>query len=69
MIEVLKSLGVEGKALLITDGVNQNVVRASGNIPGVSTTIATSLNTYDVLVHGKLIATKDAISRIQEVYA
>ena len=69
MVEILKTLGVEGKALLVTDGVNDNVVRAAGNIQGVKTTIATSLNTYDVIAHDKLVATRDAINRIEEVYA
>ncbi len=69
MIEILKSLGVEGKALVVTNGVNDNVVRATGNIPGVDTVISASLNTYDILSHGKLLATKDAISHIEEVYA
>ncbi len=69
MIAILKSLGIEGKALLVTDGVNENVVRSAGNIPGVSTTIVTSLNTYDILVHSSLVATRDAITRIEEVYA
>jgi large subunit ribosomal protein L4 len=69
MLAILKVLGVEGKALIVTDGVNDNVVRSTGNIPGVKTTIATSLNTYDVLVHGTLVVTRDAVSRIEEVYA
>lgn len=69
MVAILKGLGVEGKALIVTDGVNDNVVRSAGNIPGVKTTIATSLNTYDVLVHGTLVVTRDAVSRIEEVYA
>jgi large subunit ribosomal protein L4 len=69
MVAVLKALGIEGKALVVTDGVNQNAVRATGNIPGVDTVIASSLNTYDILSHDKFVATKDAIAKIEEVYA
>jgi large subunit ribosomal protein L4 len=69
MVAVLKSLGVEGKALVVTDGVNENAVRATGNIPGVDTVLAASLNTYDILSHDKFVVTKDAVSRIEEVYA
>jgi len=69
MLAILKSLGIEGKALVVTDGVNENAVRSTGNIPGVDTVIATSLNTYDILSHEKFIVTKEAISRIEEVYA
>ena len=69
MLEILKALGVEGKALVVTDGVNSNALRATGNIPGVDTVLAASLNTYDILSHDKLVATKDAITKIEEVYA
>ncbi len=69
MVAVLKSLGVEGKALVVTENVNENAVRATGNIPGVDTVLAASLNTYDVLVHDKFVVTKEAISKIEEVYA
>jgi large subunit ribosomal protein L4 len=69
MVAILKALGVDSKALIVTDGVNDNVVRSAGNIPGVKTTIATSINTYDVLAHDKLVVTRDAAKRIEEVYA
>ena len=69
MLAILKSLGVEGKALVVTDGVNEKAVRATGNIKGVDTVLASSLNTYDILSHDKFVTTKDAISRIEEVYA
>ena len=69
MTAVLKALGIEGKALIVTDGVNDNAVRATGNIQGVDTVLAASLNTYDVLNHDKFVATKDAIAKIEEVYA
>ncbi len=69
MITILKALGIDGKALFVTDGVNENAVRSSGNIAGIDATIVNSLNTYDILAHGKLVATQKAISRIEEVYA
>lgn len=69
MVAILKAIGIEGKTLLVTDGVNDNAVRAAGNIPGIDTTIVTALNTYDILAHGNLVATRAAISRIEEVYA
>lgn len=69
MVAILKALGVDSKALIVTDGVNENVVRSAGNIPGVKTTIVTSINTYDVLAHDKLVVTREAAKRIEEVYA
>jgi large subunit ribosomal protein L4 len=69
MIAALKALGVEGKALVVTDGVNENAVRATGNIPGIQTALASSLNTYDILNHDKFVVTKEAVTKIEEVYA
>ena len=65
----LKSVGVEGKALVITKDVNENVVKSARNIPGVTTTIATILSTYMVLNARKLVVGKAALEKIEEVYA
>ena len=65
----LKSVGVEGKALVITKDVNENVVKSARNIPGITTTIATILSTYMVLNSRKLVVDKAALEKIEEVYA
>lgn len=69
MIAVLKALNVEGKALIVTSDVNTDVVRATGNIPKVMTTISTSMNVYDIMNHDALIMTRSAVEAIQEVFA
>ncbi|MBS7402137.1 MAG: 50S ribosomal protein L4 [Oscillospiraceae bacterium] len=65
----LGSIEVEGKALVITENVNENVVKSARNIPGVKTTIATILSPYDILNAGKLVVDKAALAKIEEVYA
>lgn len=57
------------KALIVINGKDENVERASRNLPGVQTARADSLNAYDILKYDKFIVTKDAIAVIEEVYA
>ena len=56
-------------ALVVTAGKDDNVVRSAANIPGIETSMAENLNVYDVLKYSKFIVTKDAVSKIEEVYA
>ena len=65
----LEKIEVNGKALVITNGKDENVYKSARNIPGVSTTVATILSTYDVLNAGKLVIDKSALQKIEEVYA
>ncbi len=65
----LGKIEVTGKALVITNEVNANIVKSARNIPGVSTTIATILSPYDILNAGKLVVDKAALEKIEEVYA
>ena len=67
--EMLKNLKVESKALIVTNEKNDNVVKSAKNIKGVTTTFMGSLNVYDILNSDVLVVTKDAVSKIEEVYA
>ena len=69
MVEVLKSFSVEKKALFITADEVEAVEKSARNIPGVKAITALGLNVHDILNHGKLIVTKDAVARIEEVFA
>ncbi|MBE7042404.1 MAG: 50S ribosomal protein L4 [Ruminococcaceae bacterium] len=69
IVSMLDALKVEGKALIITCDKDDNVVLSARNIPTAATTFATALNTYDVLNSDKVIVSKDAIAKIEEVYA
>ncbi len=65
----LAAVGVSGKALVVTPEVRQAVVKSARNIPGIQTTIATILSTYDILNAKTFVVDKAALSKIEEVYA
>ena len=65
----LQKLGVEGKALVITENVDEKVVKSARNIEGVTTTTATILSPYQILTSGKLVVDKAALAKIEEVFA
>ena len=65
----LSKLGVEGKALVVTENVDEVIVKSARNIAGVSTTIASILSPYMILTSGKMIVDKAALAKIEEVYA
>lgn len=69
MAEVLKNLKIEGTAVILIADKNDNVERSASNIPGVKTLLANTINVYDLVKHNKLIITKDAVSKVEEVYA
>jgi large subunit ribosomal protein L4 len=69
MTEVLKNLKVEGTAVILLADKNDNVEKSARNIPGVKTLLANTVNVYDLVKHNKLIITKDAVSKVEEVYA
>ena len=68
MAAILKNLKAE-KALIVTNGKDEDVVRAAANIQGVKTMPAATLSVYDILKYDKFIVTKDAVKAIEEVYA
>ena len=69
VVEMLNSFDVDKKALIITADYVENVDKSSRNIPGVKAINTIGLNVFDILNANKLFITKDAIARIEEVYA
>lgn len=69
MVKVLSSINADKKALIVMDKKDENVIRSAANIPGVKTTLVTTLNVYDIINHNSFIVTKDAVHKIEEVYA
>ena len=65
---MLKALGAK-KALIVLPEVGKMVVASASNIPGVKTAIPGTLNAYDILKYDKFIVAKDAVAKIEEVYA
>lgn len=69
MVKVLGALGVNKKALIVMPATDQKVVKSASNIPGVKVSLINTLNVYDILNYDKFIVVKDAVSKIEEVYA
>ena len=66
--EVLNNLKVS-KAVVVLAEDDQNVILSARNIPGVITASINTINTYDIMKYATVIATKDAVAKIEEVYA
>ncbi|MDD6279433.1 MAG: 50S ribosomal protein L4 [Oscillospiraceae bacterium] len=69
VVDMLKALGVEGKALIVTAEADDKVIKSAANIPGVKTAAVNTLNVYDILNYDKFIVVKNAVGKIEEVYA
>ncbi len=69
VVKMLGDFSVGNKALFITGEEAVNVEKSARNIPGVKAIHTMGLNVYDILNHDKLFITKDAITRIEEVFA
>ena len=65
----LAKVGAENKALVVTENVDEKVVKSARNLPGVTTTTATILSPYMILTSGKLVLDKAALAKIEEVFA
>lgn len=68
MAGILDKFGA-AKALIVTSAAEEDVVRASSNIPGVKTLPADCINVYDLINYTKLVITQDAVKKVEEVFA
>ena len=68
MVKVIKNINC-GKALFVMDGSNINVMLSARNIPDVKTASVNTINVYDLLKYNTLVVTKEAVAKIEEVYA
>ena len=67
--EFLNNVGIQKKALVVTEKVDEKVFKSARNIPGVETTIATVLSPYMILANGVMVIDKAALAKIEEVFA
>ncbi|WP_064091216.1 50S ribosomal protein L4 [Rossellomorea aquimaris] len=66
---VLKGLSINSKTLVVTDGLDENVALSARNIPGVTVVPANGISVLDVIGHDKLVITKSAVEKVEEVLA
>lgn len=69
MANILTNLKVDRKALIVDGSYNNVVALSSRNIPGVKFVSADGINVLDILNHDKLIITKEAVAKVEEVLA
>ena len=65
-VKVLDALKLNRRVTVVTDGVNENAIRAFSNLEGKCVTTADILNTYDLVVSDYVVMTKEAIKKIEE---
>ncbi len=68
MVAVLDKLNVD-KALIVLGEKDDKVILSARNIPSVRTALSNTINVYDILKYSNLVITKDAVAKIEEVYA
>ena len=64
-----KALKLDKTALVVMDNDDVNVIRAAANLPGLETLPLAQLSTYEVVANNKIVMTKAAVEKFQEVYA
>ena len=67
VVNMLAAVGASKKALIVNDAVDAKFVKSAANVPGVKTTTALSVNTYDVVNADKFIISVDAAKKLEEV--
>ena len=69
IVNMLKALGAGIKAMIVMPAVDSKLVKSAANIPGVKTALVNTINVYDILNYDKFIIVKDAVAKLEEVYA
>jgi large subunit ribosomal protein L4 len=69
MVKILSNLKAGKKTLVVIPERDENVILASRNIPGVKTAYVNTINVYDILNCDSFLITKDAVNKVEEVYA
>ena len=69
MANILNNIKANKKALIVMDQKDINVIKSAKNIPNIKTTLVGTLNVYDILKFDTFIITKDAVRKVEEVFA
>ena len=65
--KVLSNLSIDKKALIVTADLDETVALSARNIPGISVVTANGINVLDLVAHDKLVITKAAVQKVEEV--
>lgn len=69
MVNFLAKINANKKALIVMDEKNINVIKSAKNIPNIQTALVNTINVYDILKYDSFIITKEAVRKVEEVYA
>ncbi|MBC8585939.1 50S ribosomal protein L4 [Youxingia wuxianensis] len=69
IVNMLSALGADKKALILMPEKNPMLIKSAANIPGVKTALVNTINVYDIVNCDKFIVAKDAVAKLEEVYA
>lgn len=67
-VKVLNNLKVDS-ALVVLPAVDEKVIKSARNVPEIKTALVNTINTLDILKYKKFVITKEAVARVEEVYA
>ncbi len=67
-VKVMENLNIQ-KGLVVMEDRDPNVIMSARNVKGVDTAVVNTMNVYDIMKAGKLVLTKAAVAKIEEVYA
>ena len=68
-VKVMENLKAAGKTLVVMADKDEHVIKSAGNVPAVKTTLTSQINVYDLMNAQTVILTKDAVAKLEEVYA
>lgn len=69
IVNMLSALGADKKTLIVMPEIDEKVIRSANNIENVKTTLVNTLNVYDILNCNHFVVAKDAVAKLEEVYA
>lgn len=69
LVAILSNLKIDRKALIVVEEKKEAVVKSANNIVGITTALVNTINVYDILKHDAFVITKDAVKKVEEVYA
>ena len=69
MAKILNNIGATGKTLLVLPGKDETIARVSNNISGLKLAFVNTINVLDIMNCDKFVVVKEAVSKIEEVYA
>ncbi|MBC8546214.1 50S ribosomal protein L4 [Clostridiaceae bacterium NSJ-31] len=69
IVNMLAAVGAGKKALIVMPERDLKVIKSASNVPGVKTALTNTLNVYDMLNYDTMIVAKDAVAKLEEVYA